>query len=131
MSELKIKLPTTAVFSTHANDELLSVLSNYSSSIISECNRLAAAEALDGRPSEITAATVQKANRVFQISNGLDTSKKPPTWLRVVSSALPIVTGAFPNLVDMTQSSNILLMVVLIVMSTASVVALIMKDHVK
>jgi hypothetical protein len=131
MHELELRLPSNSSFSAPAADELKSILNGYSSSIIAECNRLAAAEALDGRQSEITAAIVKKANTVFQISNGIDFSHRSPIWLRISSVILPILTGAFPNLVNMKAGTNLLLMMGLLVLSTAAVVALIIKDRAK
>lgn len=131
MHELKLCLPANSSFSAPAADELKSILSVYSSSIIAESNRLAAAEALDGRPSEITAAIVQKANTVFQISNGINLSYRPPKWLRISSVILPIFTGAFPNLVNLKAGINLPVMMGLLVLSTAAVVALIIKEGAK
>jgi hypothetical protein len=131
MRELKMNVANTDDFSDRAIEELTGVFNEYSTSIINECNRLAASEALDGKPSEITAAIVRKANTVFQISNGLDTSPRPSIWLRIFSAVLPVVTGVVPNLVDMTKGGNLAIVAILAAASIILIVVLLMKDFAK
>lgn len=125
---LKINVPGTEEFSSQATAELVSVLNVYSESIVEECNRLAAVEALDGKPSEVTAAIVRKANTVFQLTNSLSIQKHPALLLRISSVIFPIITGVFPNVVDMKTDMNLFGMFILTIISTGLVVTLIVKD---
>ncbi len=127
-NDMTIDLQNTEVFSLQASEELSKIMKEYSSQIIDECNRLAAAEAVDGKPSEITAAVVRKANAVFQLSRSIGQYHKPNIWLRIGAAALPIIAGVLPNLLDMTKETNISIVILVAGAAVALVAALIAKD---
>lgn len=130
MTGVQVDRSCTASFSEHAIQELESVLEDYSSSIIAECNRL-----VDGkdsaRPPEITAATVKKANDVFKLSRDLGKLKRPPLWLRIGSTALPVITGVFPSFFDIKDPPYSLTLGALLLASVGLLVAVSMEDYSK
>lgn len=131
MTGVTIDLSQSPEFSPQATRELESIIGSYSLSIVGECNRLATAEALSGNSPEITAAIVRKANDVFKLSNDIKLLKRPPIWLRIASSVAPVVTGLYPNIANMDNKANDVIMVVLLLISTALIVAVTLKDYSK